>query len=48
MALNVHFDSSYLSEPGAKSRATGVYFMGDVPEDGKPKLLNGNILYFAK
>ena len=43
MVLNVHSDASYLSEPGAKSRAAGIYFMGDVPQDGKPILLNGNI-----
>ena len=43
IVLNVHSDASYLSEPGAKSRAAGVYFMGDVPQDEKPILLNGNI-----
>ena len=43
MILNVHSDASYLSKPGAKSRAAGVYFMGDVQKDGKPILLNGNI-----
>ena len=31
MILNVHSDASHLSEPGSKSRAVGVYFMGDVP-----------------
>ena len=43
MVLNIHSDASYLSEPGAKSRAAGVYFMGDVPQDGKLISLNGNI-----
>ena len=43
MSLNVHSDASYLSEPRAKGSMAGVYFMGDVPEDGKPILLNGNI-----
>ena len=43
MVLNAHSDTSYLSEPGLKSRTAGVYFMGDVPQDGKPILLNGNI-----
>ena len=43
MVLNVHSDASYLSEPGAKSRAAGVYFMGEMPQDGKPIDLNGNI-----
>ena len=41
--LNVHSDASYLSKPKAKSRVAGVYFIGDVPEDRKPLLLNGNI-----
>jgi hypothetical protein len=39
----VHSDASYLSEPGAKNRTAGIYFLGDVPQDGKPILLNGNI-----
>ena len=43
MVLNVHSDASYLSEPGAKSRAAGVYFLGDVPQNNKPIVLNGNI-----
>ena len=43
MVLNVHSGASYLSEPDAKSREVGVYFMGDVPQDGKPISLNGNI-----
>ena len=41
--LTVHSDASYLSEPKAKSRVAGVYFIGDVREDRKPLLLNGNI-----
>ena len=43
MVLNVHSDASHLSEPGTKSRAAGIYFIGDVPQDGKPISLNGNI-----
>ena len=43
MILNVHSDASYLSEPRAKSRVAGVYFIGDVPEDGKQLLLDENI-----
>ena len=43
MVLNVHTDASYLSKPGAKSRAAGIYFMGSVPQHNKPILLNGNI-----
>ena len=44
MVLSVHSDASHLSEPDAKSRAAGTYFMGDVQEDEKPILLNGKIL----
>ena len=43
MILNVHSDASYLSEHGAKSRVAGVYFIGGVPQDNKPILLNGNL-----
>jgi hypothetical protein len=43
MILNVHSDASYLSEPGAKSRVAGVYFLGQEPQDGKPIILNGNV-----
>ena len=34
---------TFLSEPGTKNGAAGVYFMRDVPQDGKPISLNGNI-----
>ena len=43
MVLNIHSDASYLSEFGAKSRAAGVYFMGETPQDEKPITRNGNI-----
>eukprot|EP00978_Attheya_sp_CCMP212_P034671 scaffold146465_cov33-Attheya_sp.AAC.1 len=29
MILQIHSDASYLSEPKAKSRASGHYFLGD-------------------
>ncbi len=41
MVLNIHLDASYLSEPKARSRACGHFFMGSVPRDGKPIKLNG-------
>ena len=44
MVLNIHSDASYLSESRARSRAARHYFMGSVPEMGKPIQLNGNIL----
>ena len=43
MILNIHSDASYLSEPNAKSRASGRFFLVDLPIDGKPILLNGAI-----
>ena len=43
MILNVHLDASYLSEPKAKSRVAGVYFLGNMPEKDKPIKLNGNV-----
>jgi hypothetical protein len=41
MILNIHSDASYLSEPGARSRACGHFFMGLSPKDGNPIRLNG-------
>lgn len=43
MILDVHSDASYLSAPNAKSRAAGYYFMGSLPQDGKPIKFNGAI-----
>ena len=43
MVLNIHSDASYLSAPGAKSRACGHFFMGWIPRDGEPIRLNGAI-----
>jgi hypothetical protein len=36
MVMNIHSDASYLSEPSARSRACGHFFMGELPIDGKP------------
>ncbi len=41
VVLNIHSDASYLSEPKARSRACGHFFMGSEPSDGKPIKLNG-------
>ena len=43
MILNIHSDASYLSESRAHSRLAGYFFLGDMPEDGKPIFLNGAI-----
>ena len=43
MILNIHSDASYLSAKGAKSRASGHFFLGSIPQDGKPIFLNGAI-----
>jgi hypothetical protein len=41
MILNIHSDTSYLSETGAHSKACGHFFMGWMPKDNKPIQLNG-------
>ena len=43
MILNVHSDASYLSAKDSKSRASGYFFLGSIPRDGKPIKLNGAI-----
>jgi len=48
MVLNIHSDASYLSERGARSRASGHYFLGSIPQDGQPIKLNGAIFELCK
>jgi len=43
MILNIHSDASYLSATKARSRAGGYFFLGSIPQDGKPIKLNGAI-----
>ena len=43
MILQIHTDASYLSEPKARSRAAGHYFLGWLPHDNQPIRLNGAI-----
>ncbi len=43
MVLNVHSDASYLSEPKARSRLGGTFFLGALPTAGRPIQLNGPI-----
>jgi hypothetical protein len=47
MILNVHSDASYLSEPRARSRLGGLFFMGTIPVNGQPIQLNGPVLAIA-
>jgi hypothetical protein len=44
MVLHVHSDASYLSEPQARSRAGGHFFMANKIKAGMPVLNNGAIL----
>ena len=43
MILDIHLDALYLSEPHAKSRVAGHYFLGEIPKSGRPIMTNGNI-----
>ena len=43
MILNVHSNASYLSAPKGQSRVGGHFFLGSVPQDGKPIPLNAPI-----
>ncbi len=38
--MNIHSDALYLSDANAQSRACGIFFMGWMPKDGEPILLN--------
>jgi hypothetical protein len=43
MILNVHADASYLSAPKAQSCAGGYFFLGSIPQDAEPLIINGAI-----
>ncbi len=43
MILNVHSDVSYLSAPKAQSCAGGYFFLGSIPQDNEPIIINGTI-----
>jgi hypothetical protein len=47
MILHIHSDASYLSENEAKSRAGGLFYMGNTAQNDK-KLTNGAILIVSK
>ena len=53
MILYIHSDASYLSEPQARSRAGGYYFLGDkrpnmTPSPTNRPRLNGPIYYISR
>jgi hypothetical protein len=41
MVMNIQSDVSYLTEPKARSHACSHFFMGSLPQDGKPIKING-------
>jgi hypothetical protein len=43
MVLNVHSDASYLSVPNACSQAADIFFLGSLPQNTKPIILNSAI-----
>jgi hypothetical protein len=43
MILQVHSDASYFNEPDGRSTAGGHYFLGKIPRDNQPIILNGAI-----
>ena len=47
MILNIHSDASYLADSSARSRASGHYFLGWLPQKNDPIQLNGSIFTFA-
>jgi hypothetical protein len=40
MVMNIHSDTSYLSEPNSRSKACGHFFLGWLPVNGQPIRLN--------
>jgi hypothetical protein len=40
MVMNIHSDTLYLTEPNVRSHACGHFFMGSLPQHGKPIKLN--------
>ncbi len=43
MILNVHSNASYLSAPRARSCVGGYFFLGSIPRDAEPIIINGAI-----
>ena len=40
MIMNIHSGASYISKPLAWSHTCGIFFMGSIPKDGDPIILN--------
>ena len=47
MILNIHYNASYLTEPNARSRVAGHYFLGAKPIKNEPIQLNGAIYAYC-
>ncbi len=43
MILNVHSDASYISAPCARSQAGSYFFLGSLPTDSDPIILNSTV-----
>jgi hypothetical protein len=43
MVLSIHSDASYLSAPKAQSLTGRYFFLGGIPRDAKPIIINGAI-----
>jgi hypothetical protein len=41
MIMNIYSDALYLSAPGARSCTCGHFFMGSIPKNNRPIVLNG-------
>jgi hypothetical protein len=43
MILKVHSNASYMSEGKGRNHAEGYFFLGNMPHNGEPIQLNGNM-----
>ena len=48
MILNIHSDALYISEAGARSRASGHFFLRWLPKNSQPIRLNSAIFTLCK
>ena len=48
MILNVHSDTFYMTASRAISRAGGHFFLGSIPKNNEPIILNGEIHSLCK
>jgi hypothetical protein len=47
MQIKIHSDTPYLSEPKAKSRLGGYFYLGNNKNSSQKTLYNGPLLYHA-